>query len=66
MKALERLTEYNREKLGLKQLLTKISPANKAALDLFEKAGYNRIALLPKWHKIGTQFSDFWLLNKEF
>lgn len=60
---LEALCNYNEERLGIGQILAKVSTENSAALQLFDKAGYEKIALLPDWHKIGGNFHDFWLFR---
>lgn len=59
--ALEAVKQYNIEKLGLAQLAAKVSVENTAAIGLFEKVGFNYIASLPRWHKVGTKFHDFCL-----
>lgn len=61
--SLETLKEYNRLKLGLDQFTAKIASDNSAALRLFEKSGFRKIATLPKWHRVGNRFYDFFLLS---
>ena len=62
--ALEKLIEFNREKLGLRQLLAKISTLNPNSIRLFKNLGFKEIALLPEWHRIGIEFHDFLLLSR--
>lgn len=47
------------DRLGLKNLVAKISTKNMGATRLFEQAGYKKIAFLPSWHKLGNEFHDF-------
>lgn len=61
--ALTELLVFNRVKLGLHNLVAKISEENEAALRLFEKCGFSPIALLPSWHRIGLSFHNFHLLQ---
>lgn len=61
--SLESLKCFNSVQLGLDQLLAKVSVENSAGLRLFQKAGFSKIALLPRWHRIGTRFHDFLLLS---
>lgn len=63
LKMLHEIIELSKSKLGLKQLLAKVSVENTIALDLFVKAGFKKIALLPSWHRIGDRYHDFHLLN---
>ena len=63
--ALKELNELARERLGLKKLVAKISSKNPAAIQLFKKDGYREIALLPEWHRIGTDYHDMLLLCKD-
>lgn len=63
LKTLNLLRLFNEEKLGLDRIFAKVSSDNPAALALFDKAGYTRIALLPRWHKLGLKFHDFFLLQ---
>lgn len=62
--AITKLLEFNRERLGLKMLIAKVSVINQTALQLFEHSGFTPIALLPAWHRIGSELQDFHLLIK--
>lgn len=63
VKSLRSLIEYNGERLGLNQILAKVSSQNEVALKAFLKAGFKKIALLPRWHRIGMSYHDFHLLS---
>lgn len=56
---LRELFDFNRSQLGLNQLLAKVSTKNKAGNALFVKSGFNCIATLPQWHRVGLSFHDF-------
>lgn len=53
---------YARRRLGLNQLDAKVALSNLPSLSLFEKAGFAKGGLLPRWHRIGNVFEDFQLL----
>ena len=58
---LEAARTFNRERLGLRMLLAKVSTRNKPGEKTFEGAGAEEICILPQWHKIGSEFHDFHL-----
>ena len=60
-KTLESLGKLASDRLGLKTLVGKVSCENYAGEGLFRSAGYDEIAVLPAWHKIGRKFHDFHL-----
>lgn len=64
--ALERLTAYARDHIGLRQLYVYISLNNKVCLDLFERFGYQRVGVLQAWVKRGTTYNDVALLQMLF
>lgn len=53
---------FAKERLGLRQLVAKVSMENKKALSMFGRNGFERVGLLPSWHRIGLEFHDFVLL----
>jgi diamine N-acetyltransferase len=64
--ALELLTAYARDHIGLRQLYVYISLNNKVCLDLFERFGYQRVGVLQAWVKRGTTYHDVALLQMLF
>lgn len=60
---LEAISDFCRDRLGIKSLAAKVSTENSVATSLFLKAGYEKIAVLPSWHKIGDAFKDFYLFR---
>lgn len=61
--ALELLTTYARDHIGLRQLYVYISLSNKVCLDLFEHYGYRHVGVLQSWVKRGTTYHDVALLQ---
>ena len=61
--ALELLTDYAREHLGLRQLYVFIALDNKVCLKLFEDYGYHLSGVLQSWVKRGTSYRDVALLQ---
>lgn len=55
--------DYARNILGLNQLTSKVSTQNSEALRLFVEVGFRQVAILPDWHRIGSDFHDFALLT---
>ena len=64
--ALELLTAYARDHIGLRQLYVFIALDNEVCLKLFEDYGYNRVGVLKSWVKRGTTYSDVALLQMLF
>ena len=62
-RALELLTDYAREHIGLRQLYVFIALDNTACLDLFEHFGYQRAGILKAWVKRGKTYHDVALLQ---
>ena len=62
-KALECVKWYCKDRLGLSQLVAEVSTENAAAFSMFTGCGFDEIALLPRWHRIGLDYHDFHLLN---
>lgn len=61
--ALELLTAYARDHLGLRQLYVFIALDNEVCLKLFEDFGYHRAGTLMSWVKRGTRYRDVALLQ---
>lgn len=56
--ALQLLSGYALDFLGLHQLYAYIPATNRASLDLFSKAGYEQIGVLKEWVKRGDRYTD--------
>lgn len=61
--ALELLTAFARDHIGLRQLYVFISLDNELCLKLFEDYGYRRVGVLQSWVKRGTTYRDTALLQ---
>ncbi len=61
--ALQRLTAYAREHLGLRQLYVFIAVDNDACLKLFRDYGYREVGIIQSWIKRGTTYRDAALLQ---
>ncbi|MBQ6166705.1 MAG: GNAT family N-acetyltransferase [Muribaculaceae bacterium] len=61
--ALERLTAYAREHLGLRQLYVFIALDNTVCLNMFEDFGYRRVGVIQSWIKRGNIYRDVALLQ---
>lgn len=61
--ALELLTTYAREHLGLRQIYVFIALDNEVCLTLFEDYGYRRAGVLQSWVKRGSTYRDVALLQ---
>lgn len=61
--ALERLTAYAREHLGLRQLYVFIALYNTVCLNMFEDFGYRRVGVIQSWIKRGNIYRDVALLQ---
>lgn len=64
--ALDLLTAYARDHIGLRQLYVFIALDNTVCLKLFEDYGYNRVGVLKSWVKRGTTYRDVALLQMLF
>lgn len=64
--ALERLTAYARDHIGLRQLYVFIALDNEVCLNLFEDFGYSRSGILKSWVKRGNTYRDVALLQMIF
>lgn len=64
--ALERLTAYARDHIGLRQLYVFIALDNEVCLKLFEDYGYSRGGILKSWIKRGNTYRDVALLQMIF
>jgi diamine N-acetyltransferase len=62
--ALELLEDYAFNTLLLKQLYCNVTVSAAASLQLFEKAGFEKIGLKKSWNRVSaTHFEDEWLLQ---
>lgn len=61
--ALELLTAYAREHLGLRQLYVYIALDNTVCLKMFEDYGYRRVGIIQSWVKRGSTYRDAALLQ---
>ena len=61
--ALDLLTAYSREHLGLRQLYVFIALDNEVCLKLFEDYGYRLAGILQSWVKRGSTYRDVALLQ---
>ena len=61
--ALELLTAYARDHLGLRELHVFIAIDNEVCLKLFEDFGYRRVGVLQSWVKRGSNYRDVAILQ---
>ncbi len=61
--ALELITAYACEHLGLRQLYVYIALDNTVCLELFKQFGYRKVGILKSWIKRGTRYNDVALLQ---
>ena len=64
--ALELLTAYARDHIGMRQLYVYIALDNEVCLKLFEDFGYRRAGVLHSWVKRGSSYRDVALLQMIF
>ena len=64
--ALDLLSAYARDHIGLRQLYVFIALDNTVCLNLFEDYGYSRVGMLKSWVKRGTTYRDVALLQMLF
>ena len=64
--ALELLTSYACNHIGLRQLYVYIALDNEVCLKLFESYGYRRVGILQSWVKRGNEYRDVALLQMVF
>ncbi len=64
--ALELLTAYAHEHLGLRQLYVFIALDNTVCLKMFEDYGYRRVGVIQSWVKRGSTYRDVALLQMVF
>lgn len=64
--ALESLTTYARDHIGIRQLYVYIELENEVCLNLFEDFGYRRAGVLEAWVKRGNTYRDVALLQMLF
>lgn len=65
-KALDLLTAYARDHIGLRQLYVFIALDNEVCLKLFEDYGYTQAGILQSWVKRGNTYRDVALLQMVF
>lgn len=61
--ALKLLAGYSHEYLGMDFLYAKVPSENLTSLSLFLNSGFNEIAILPLWQRVGRNLSDVHLLR---
>ena len=61
--ALELLTQYARDHVGMRQLYVFIALDNEVCLNLFEQFGFSRVGVLKSWIKRGANYRDAALLQ---
>ena len=61
--ALELLTAYARDHIGLRQLYVYIATDNEVCLQLFNSYGYRQVGTLQSWIKRGSGYHDVVLLQ---
>lgn len=62
--ALELLEDYAFNNLLLKQLYANVTVSAPSSLQLFEKAGFEKVGLKKSWNRVSaTEFGDEWLLQ---
>ena len=64
--ALELLTSYARDHIGLRQLYVFIAMDNEACLNLFKDFGYQQVGILKSWVKRGMAYRDVVLMQMIF
>lgn len=64
--ALELLTAYARDHIGMRQIYVYIALDNEVCLKLFEDFGYRRVGVLHSWVKRGSSYRDVALLQMIF
>ena len=61
--ALDLITAYAREHLGLRQLYVYIAIDNTVCLELFKRYGYREVGIIKAWVKRGKSYRDVALLQ---
>lgn len=61
--ALDLLTSYSRDHLGLRQLYVFIALDNSTCIHMFESYGYERVGVIKSWVKRGKAYNDVALLQ---
>lgn len=62
--ALEALSDYCCVSLGLHQLVAVVPEPNIRSIELFETAGFESLASLPQWVRLGKEFVNARLLGR--
>lgn len=63
--ALHEVSNYVEKYIPLNQLVARVPVHNHASRRLFEKAGYEAVAVLPEWHRTGKNLSDVLIYRKK-
>lgn len=66
LQALQCIETYAIQWLRIHILYAHVLQSNINSLRLFEKAGYEKVALLPEWHYVNGQYEDICILSKTF
>ena len=61
--ALDLITVYSREHLGLRQLYVFIAMDNEVCIRLFEQYGYRHVGVISSWVKRGSTYHDVALMQ---
>jgi diamine N-acetyltransferase len=61
--ALDLITVYSRDHLGLRQLYVFIATDNEVCIHLFEQYGYRQVGVIESWVKRGTTYHDVALMQ---
>lgn len=62
--AVDAISRYCLDNLGLHQLCAEVSTDNHPSISLFTKAGFKTVASLPGWYRRGNDYIDALLLAK--
>lgn len=63
--AITMLCDYARQTLGLRLLAAYVPTTNEASLRMFAKCGFEKVAVLPEWTKIGQKWCDLAIMRKK-
>ena len=63
--AVSMLCDYAGQTLGLRLLVAYVPVTNEASLRLFANCGFEKVAVLPEWSKIGPKWCDLAVMRKK-
>lgn len=63
--ALSLLCDYAGQILGLRMLAAYVAESNECSLRIFAKNGFEKVAVLPEWAKIGPKWADLAVFRKK-